>query len=638
LLLVPIITVLGVAPSQAAQLNPPKVVVATTDSPTSIKVTFQNSDNGTASSYTVFLFISDNDPAPMAVTNYTKNTAITGLTTGATYKVKVRAIGGRVNGRGNASNTDSLDSEFSNAVTVGMTAGLPTITVQPTNQSSTFASSATFSVTATSPDSGTLAYQWQVSTNSGSTWSNVSGGSGATTASYTTATLAMSANGRQYRVNVTNSKDGATSSPVTSSSATLTVAKADQAPLTSPVLSVTTAAYNGSAYSQALTVTSVSGGSNALAPSISGVVDGVATGCAFSAGTLTKSTSGTCTLTITKAGDTNYNAVSTTATFEFTKANQATLSFTLSTTSAAVSGTSFSQVLTMTPSGGSGNGATTYAVVVGGDASTCALANDTASNTITATTVGTCLIQATKASDNNYNSATSSTLTFTFTRAISTDNNLGSLTISPGTTSPVLFSSATINYSVSISSTVQTLTVTAAPSSQFATMTINGSNLLPNSETTVAVDANSTTQVITIRVTAEDLITNTKDYVIAVKRVVISKTSKVLQPNVTPTPSVSPRQTTQRIQTPTVSALPRVTSLVDALSEPINTGPVGTTVTINGTGFNSILSVKLNGVKITPSSTTSTAITLTIPAGARTGAIVVTTTKGSVSTPRFTVT
>jgi len=637
LLLVPIITVLGVAPSQAAQLNPPKVVVATTDSPTSIKVTFQNSDNGTASSYTVFLYASENDPAPMAVTNYTKNTAITGLTTGATYKVKVRAIGGRVNGRGQASNTDSLDSEFSNAVTVGMTAGLPTITVQPTNQSSTFASTATFSVTATSPDSGTLAYQWQVSTNSGSTWSNVSGGSGATTASYTTATLAMAANGYRYRVNVTNAKNGTTSSPVTSSSATLTVAKADQAPLTSPVLSVTTAAYNGTAYSQALTVTSVSGGSGGGTLSITGVVNGTATGCSFSSGTLTASTFGTCTLTVTKAGDANYNAASTTAIFTFTQANQATLSFTMSTTSAALSGPSFSQVLTMTPSGGSGNGATTYAVVVGGTASACALANNTASNTITATSAGTCLIQATKASDNNYNLATSSTVTFTFTRAISTDNNLGSLTITPGTTSPV-FSSATTNYSVSISSTVQTLTVTAAPSSQFATMTINGSNLLPNSATTVAVDANSTTQVITIRVTAEDLITNTKDYVIAVKRVVISKTSEVLQPNVTPTPSVSPRQTTQRIQTPTVSALPRVTSLVDASGQQFDSVLGGTTVTINGEGFNSVLSVKFNGIRITPSSTSSTAITLTIPVGARTGALVVTTTKGSVSTPRFNVT
>jgi hypothetical protein len=347
----------------------------------------------------------------------------------------------------------------------------------------------------------------------------------------------MAANGYRYRVNVTNAKNGATSSAVTSSIVTLTVAKADQAAISSPVLSATTATDNSGVYSQALTVTSVTGGSSTGALSITGVVDGSATGCAFSAGTLTASSAGTCTLTVTKAGDANYNAVSTTATFTF--------------------------------------------------------------------------------------------------RARSTDSNLGSLTITPGTTSPGLFSSATTSYSVSVSSTVTDLTVTATLASELATMTLNGSNLLPNSATTVAVDANSTTQVITIRVTAEDL--STKDYVIAVKRVVISKTSEVLQPNVTPTPSPV-KSTTQRIQTPTVSVLPRITSLVNVSGEPITTGPVGTTVTINGTGFNSVLSVKLNGVKITPSSTTSTAITLTIPAGARSGAIVVTTTKGSVSTPRFTVT
>ena len=71
----------------------------------------------------------------------------------------------------------------------------------------------------------------------------------------------------------------------------------------------------------------------------------------------------------------------------------------------------------MTPSGGSGDGATTYAIVSGGSATSCALANNTASNTITATTSGTCLIQATKATDTNYLVATSSTVTFTFSKA-----------------------------------------------------------------------------------------------------------------------------------------------------------------------------------------------------------------------------
>jgi hypothetical protein len=303
----------------------------------------------------------------------------------------------------------------------------------------------------------------------------------------------------------------------------------------------------------------------------------------------------------------------------------------LSTTSAAVSGTSFSQVLTMTPSGGLGNGATTYAVVVGGDASACALANDSASNTITATSAGTCLIQATKASDNNYNLATSSTVTFTFTQTISTDNNLGSLTITPGTTSPG-FLSGTLAYSISVSESVTTLTVTATPSSPNATVSVDGSTQISSTQFTVPT---STTQEITIRVTAEDPSTAINVYRVSVKRVIVDKTSEVILPNAAPTPSATPRKTTQRIQTPSPSVLPRINT-----SNGLSTisGAVLSRVTINGSGFNSVLSVKLNGKKITPNSTSSTAITLTIPVGARSGSFVVTTTKGSVSTPRFTVT
>jgi hypothetical protein len=87
-------------------------------------------------------------------------------------------------------------------------------------------STATFSVTATSPDSGVLAYQWQV--NTGSSWDNLAVGTGFTTNSYTTASLTLAANGYQYRVNVTNTKNGVTSTALTSSAATLTVNAVNQ--------------------------------------------------------------------------------------------------------------------------------------------------------------------------------------------------------------------------------------------------------------------------------------------------------------------------------------------------------------------------------------------------------------------------
>ena len=71
-------------------------------------------------------------------------------------------------------------------------------------------------------------------------------------------------------------------------------------------------------------------------------------------------------------------------------------------------------------------------------------------------------------------------------------------------------------------------------------------------------------------------------------------------------------------------------------------GPVGTVVTINGTGFSTTASqntVKFNGVTATVSSATNSQIQATVPAAATTGPIAVTTPNGSAtSTLNFTVT
>jgi len=70
----------------------------------------------------------------------------------------------------------------------------------------------------------------------------------------------------------------------------------------------------------------------------------------------------------------------------------------------------------MSTTGSSGSGAITYAVT-NGSATGCALSNSSSSSTLTATSSGTCLITATIAADSYYNSATSSALTFTFSKA-----------------------------------------------------------------------------------------------------------------------------------------------------------------------------------------------------------------------------
>lgn len=96
-----------------------------------------------------------------------------------------------------------------------------TITLQPTNETETAPAPATFNLTATSNDGGTLSYQWEVSSDGGSTWANATGGvySGDTTvALQVTNTTGLDT--YQYRCVVSSS---GTASDVTSSAGVLTV-------------------------------------------------------------------------------------------------------------------------------------------------------------------------------------------------------------------------------------------------------------------------------------------------------------------------------------------------------------------------------------------------------------------------------
>lgn len=73
-----------------------------------------------------------------------------------------------------------------------------TFTSQPINQTTRQGSSATFTVGATG--TGSLTYQWQ---DDSAGWANVTGGTGATTNTYTTATTTSDYDGRRYRCVVT---------------------------------------------------------------------------------------------------------------------------------------------------------------------------------------------------------------------------------------------------------------------------------------------------------------------------------------------------------------------------------------------------------------------------------------------------
>lgn len=93
---------------------------------------------------------------------------------------------------------------------------LVTISAQPSSATVTVGQSATFSVTAAATlPSATISYQWQQSTDSGSTWSSVSG---ATSSSLSYSNLQQSSSGYRYRCRLT-----ANLSQVYTATATLTV-------------------------------------------------------------------------------------------------------------------------------------------------------------------------------------------------------------------------------------------------------------------------------------------------------------------------------------------------------------------------------------------------------------------------------
>lgn len=118
-------------------------------------------------------------------------------------------------------NADTTETQADDAVAADVQ-NIVTISAQPADASVTAPATATFSVTASvTTGTGTIAYQWQLSTDSGASFSNISG---ATSAAYTTPATTETTfdeNGYQYRVKLTTDTGA---SEVVSDAATLTVA------------------------------------------------------------------------------------------------------------------------------------------------------------------------------------------------------------------------------------------------------------------------------------------------------------------------------------------------------------------------------------------------------------------------------
>jgi putative cell wall-binding protein len=96
----------------------------------------------------------------------------------------------------------------------------PAIGAQPANVTRNIGETAVFTVSATATGGGSLTYQWQRSTDDGSSWSDIA--EDAIDASYTTPVLVYADNNTQYKCVVTNTKN-ATTATTTSNAAILTV-------------------------------------------------------------------------------------------------------------------------------------------------------------------------------------------------------------------------------------------------------------------------------------------------------------------------------------------------------------------------------------------------------------------------------
>jgi hypothetical protein len=192
---------------------------------------------------------------------------------------------------------------------------------------------------------------------------------------------------------VTATRDTSTNYVATSSVATtVTIGKATQSVVT---LTSTSGTFNTNMPLTASGGTGLGGYSYA-------VTDAGSAGCSLATSTsLRSSGAGTCTVTATRASDSNYESKSSTATtVTFARDSQNLLSV------RDVAG-DLDTGITLSVSGGSGNGALSYSVTSG--TASCSVT----SGVVSARYAGSCLLTTTKAADTNYSQAQiTNTLTF----------------------------------------------------------------------------------------------------------------------------------------------------------------------------------------------------------------------------------
>jgi hypothetical protein len=218
-------------------------------------------------------------------------------------------------------------------------------------------------------------------------------------------------------------------------STTITIDRSNQTPL-----SVATS--TGDLLTGIIVAVTGGGGTGSVSTS---VTSGTAN-CTLTAGVVTARNFGTCSLSISKAGDTNFFSASGTVTLTFAKALPVMGTVSSPTSSALGTG------ITLAYTGGTGNGAVTYTLVSPGTAG-CSITN----GVLNATSGGKCTVTITKQGDDTYADQVVTT-EFTFV-----DDSVPSTTT---TIARAASTGVTIPKATSTTSTTLVPTTTVAPKKQ----------------------------------------------------------------------------------------------------------------------------------------------------------------------------
>lgn len=187
--------------------------VATISNVTLTSAAPSSAEVGQQACFTVTATNSDGDPVAGVRVDLTvtgDNAGDTGNNTTGDDGTATVCYSGANPGADTVTLTSGTASTTANLTWTSVPTTAPSITTAPQDRTVTSGTAATFTAAASGSPAPT--FQWQLSTDGGTTWTDVSG---ATDASYTTTDLTTSQSGSQYRVVATNSAGSATSDPAT---------------------------------------------------------------------------------------------------------------------------------------------------------------------------------------------------------------------------------------------------------------------------------------------------------------------------------------------------------------------------------------------------------------------------------------